>query len=114
MAEAIGRRAEESRKAGRITFLPIYRQGRPFDWPEGGDALAVAVAAYLDHRVGAKPPPSPEQLELLIAYLQYRIRAPRWEHGGAHDLRREARRLSTVSDIARFVRRCLDHGIQAL
>jgi hypothetical protein len=93
--------------------------GLPLRWQdEESGALPAAVRAYFEHQTGKGPAPDPEALELLRAYLSYYLYAPCWLDASGGEalaaLRRDAADLSTPAQIAVWIGRCLDLGIDPL
>lgn len=105
---------------------PTYdrRFGTPLYWrDEVGGELNAAMMAYVNHGAWPLvcPEPTPEQLELVIAYLKYAINAPCWRDGDGSAsggrlarLRADAGRLATVADVRKWLGRCLQIGIDLL
>ena len=78
--------------------------GLPLYWrDEVSGVLPAAVWAYLHHMAGAGPAPTAEQLALVIDYARYFIEAPCWSGEELPELRRRARQLSTLEDLAAWV-----------
>lgn len=101
-------------------YLPSY--GTPIYWMDQPDAqLKAAMHQYIEYAehpasASATPssalPPTPEQLEIVIAYLQYFINAPCWV--GADDLRERARQMKSLPDVMAWVDYCMNDGLDPL
>lgn len=86
--------------------------------------LCKAVGAYLGERTGGPPAP-PDQLDLVVRFLQYFIEAPCWINNAIkHDypeaiddinsLRERAKDLASAESIARWLEEAADCGIDPL
>lgn len=91
--------------------LPLYWD----DEPSGLLSLAV-VAYFVQDADKTKPEPTAEQLELVINYIRYYIKAPCWEGAEAFseelkNLRTQAEGLKTVDDVRKFIHDSMEIGL---
>ena len=106
---------------------PIYRNmgsitGLPLNWrDEVTGELPAAINAYLDNRIDGKPI-TDRQIALVRSYMVHYVHAPCWNHMNQDEefgrdlakLRAESARLKSPDDIGRWIRRCLDVGMDPL
>ncbi len=98
-----------------------FAKGTPLTWRDDiTGQLQAAFMAYLNHT------PAPEQLQLVIAYLQYHIHAPcwleTWPLDGLDDeiraeimaLRELSLMLKTIDDVHQYLRRAMEIGLDPL
>lgn len=98
----------------------VYRApfGLPFYWKdEQSGVLPAAIIAFSLHRTGG-PPPTDEQMEIVCAWMRYYIHAPCWQDpdqdGTLERLRTDAFNLRTSDDVAGWISRCLEIGLDPL
>lgn len=105
----------------------IYRTfgdvtGIPLNWQdEVTGVLPAAIKAYLNHRIDGTPFDE-IHAETVRAFLDHYINAPCWNHMNEEpelalelaDLRRDVRTLNNSEAIAKWIRRCLNLGIDPL
>jgi hypothetical protein len=110
-----------------MKVMNAYREpmGLPLYWQnEATGVLQAAIRAYLDNRVESKPIPA-EQFELVRAYMEYVVNAPCWgrntmiglDHKAAEildGLKRDVIELKNPDDIAGWIHRCMEIGIDPL
>jgi len=98
-----------------------FSAGTPFNWQdEASGQLMQAVMAYL------RQEPTPEQLQLVIKYLQYYIHAPVWLDGaviGPIDpeivaeivaLRELSLKMTNLAEVNQYIYRALRVAIDPL
>jgi hypothetical protein len=90
----------------------------PFNWhDEVSGELPRAVAAYLDNRIDGSPL-TYAQIVLLREYLVHYIDAPCWDNpefaNELLDLRKSAREIESAGDIAEWVLKGMDIGLDPL
>jgi hypothetical protein len=103
------------------TFIPANQYmpplGIPGYWMNEQSELPAAVRAYFAHRVEDKPI-TPEQIKLIVGYLDYFIHAPCWEQtcvGGCEcdlaELRKRVKILASVESIRRWYDEAMEMGL---
>lgn len=88
----------------QVVFLPLYEDGYPImgdDWKPTSRLAFEAMHSYCDK---GGPPPTEEQVNLLIAWYRYFYRAPIWGGSRAH----EVERLSTLEGLVALMKQA--HG----
>jgi hypothetical protein len=98
-----------------------FLQGAPVHWQDDVTGkMRVSVLAYLEQKI------DPEQLELVIAYIQYHIHAPCWLEafpgGKPNDemrdqiiaLREDSKKLKTIEDVNAYINKSLGIGLDPL
>lgn len=107
--------------------FPPYRPpiGGPHFWKyDYSGRLPAAVTAYLENRV-RDTPISPDDCELVAAYVRHWIHAPMYDANPYHkfdphgkkilaELRAEAAALTDADSIDRWIHKALGHGIDPL
>ena len=98
-----------------------FAQGTPLNWQDDvSNKLPEAVMAYLNQD------PSPEQLQLVIAYIQHHIHAPCWLESSPFDevdeemadsirsLREQSLKLASMEDVNAYIHTALDIALDPL
>ena len=102
---------EQVHRQSQLGELPPYWRN------ETSGQLQPAIEALINHgsQPDKFPPPTPQQLGLVIQYFQLYINAPCWQgDSNLVELRAQAQQLQTVEDCDRWLMACLDLGIDPL
>ena len=98
-----------------------FVKGIPLNWQnEVSGRLEKAVMAYLNQT------PTPEQLKIVIAYIQYHIHAPCWLESSPfgkidedmvieiNSLRTQSLNLTSLKDVNQYIHKALEIGLDPL
>lgn len=103
--------ASASAKAAAGMVPPYWRN-------EQSGRLQPAIEALINYGAkpgGSYPPPTPQQLGLIIQYFQLHINAPCWvDCGELAELRAQAQTLQTFEDCDRWLLKAINLGIDPL
>jgi hypothetical protein len=106
-------------KDQRIRIEKIYLNGGPLYWrDEQSGNLAAAIEAYLTRNYSDAP--TPEQIDLMRAYLEYYVSAPCWNIAGnsltseIEKLKVCAENLRTTHDIYNWLFKAMEVGLDPL
>lgn len=118
------RDAETQSKPGAVPNFYRPPWGLPLYWrDEASGRLASCINAYLTHRIGEGPSPTPEQLTIIADYCRHFINAPCWANNNPDDeemlselnaLRERATTLASAESIARWITECMEVGLDPL
>lgn len=98
-----------------------FASGTPLNWQDDiTNQMRDAVMSYLNQK------PTPEQLRIVISYIQYHIHAPCWlerspfdgaENEMANDirsLREQSLKLETLDDVNQYINAALNIALDPL